>query len=261
MLAAAGLAVVVAGAVVAVDRSLTRVDALADYPDRVGPTQGVNWLLVGVDGPAPGSTETDTVMLVHIPHAGPATVVGLPRIAMGRDAFDDSDAAASARVDTPRRLVRTIEGMTGLRVDHYAQLDFSGLARMVDDVGGIPACGSRGACVRLGGDEALDYLRAQPDASESTEGTPRVLDTLMRRIADPRTYLEPTRLVRVLSDGTTALALARGDHLWDLARLVAALRAGHVSVAVSPADPTRANQVFDSLGRDRQLPGDVLARR
>jgi hypothetical protein len=41
--------VVLGGSVFYLDSSLTRIDALAGYPGRIGDTPGTNWLLVGSD--------------------------------------------------------------------------------------------------------------------------------------------------------------------------------------------------------------------
>ena len=37
----------------------------------------------------------------------------------------------------PSLLIRTVEGLTDLRIDHFAVIDFAGFRSMVDAVGGI----------------------------------------------------------------------------------------------------------------------------
>ena len=64
------------------DRSLHRIDALTDYPERPAAGHGTTWLLVGSDsrqdlspeqqaelatGGDIGSGRTDTILLVHVP--------------------------------------------------------------------------------------------------------------------------------------------------------------------------------------------------
>ncbi|MFD4181747.1 LCP family protein, partial [Rhodococcus sp. NPDC058514] len=88
------LLLIAGGSVVYLDRGLNRIDALADYPGRIGDTPGTNWLLVGSDsrtgltpeqeqelatGGELDSKRTDTIIVVHIPKSGKATMVSIPR--------------------------------------------------------------------------------------------------------------------------------------------------------------------------------------
>ena len=70
-----------------------KVDALQDYAGRPAATPGQDWLLVGSDSRAGLSNKqtrklhvghaagqrTDTIILLHKPRSGPATLVSLPR--------------------------------------------------------------------------------------------------------------------------------------------------------------------------------------
>jgi LCP family protein required for cell wall assembly len=137
-------------------------------PDEPAPDAAQNFLLVGSDtrdfaGGAqfqarPGSADyvtgqrSDTVLLVHLPPGqARATIVSFPR---------DSYVEIPAYVDAKgvRRephmaklneayadggaplLVQLIENLSGLRIDHYVQVDFAGFQKMVDAVGGITLC-------------------------------------------------------------------------------------------------------------------------
>ncbi|MGH3911296.1 MAG: LCP family protein, partial [Pseudonocardiaceae bacterium] len=143
------LLLLVAGLTVYVDQSLTRVDALADYPDRVANTPGTNWLIVGSDSRAgltpedaaalatgdeagAGGQRTDTIMLLHIPafgSGGVATLVSLPRDSsvpvpgQGRLKLNAAYSIGGAPL-----LMQTVETVTGVHLDHYAEIGFGGFA-------------------------------------------------------------------------------------------------------------------------------------
>ena len=40
----------------------------------------------------------------------------------------------------PGCTIKTLEGLTGIFVDHYVVIDFPGFQQMVDALGGVPVC-------------------------------------------------------------------------------------------------------------------------
>ncbi|GAA0535894.1 LytTR family transcriptional regulator [Saccharopolyspora subtropica] len=111
---------------------------------------------------------TDTIILLHIPNDGTSAVgFSFPRdtyvhipghgqhkinsaYGRGKDAAIASqqrrgpaDPAELQRLgaDAGRKLlVRTVEGLTGVSVDHYAEVNLLGFARITEAVGGVPVC-------------------------------------------------------------------------------------------------------------------------
>ncbi|CAM5480151.1 Polyisoprenyl-teichoic acid--peptidoglycan teichoic acid transferase TagU [Streptomyces diastaticus subsp. diastaticus] len=159
------LAVVVAGAGTALylwaDGRLRSTEAFGEYPGRPKAGRGTDWLLIGSDSRATltpeqrrelhvGSNEvrsTDTLMIVHEGDHG-TTTVSLPRdsyVAIpghGRGKINSAFALGG-----PKLLTRTVEQATGLRLDHFAEVDFLGFVDVVDALGGVrvrvPAGGLR----------------------------------------------------------------------------------------------------------------------
>lgn len=102
-----------------------------------------------------GSLNTDTMMLMHVPADGSkATVVSLPRdsyvdipapqgsvkaklnaaYSLGiQEAHGDKSAGAAL-------LVKTIENLTGLSIDHFVQVDLIGFYRISKAIGGVTVC-------------------------------------------------------------------------------------------------------------------------
>ena len=119
------------------DSRLNRV--AADPPQHIAATSGTNWLLVGSDsrtglseadaqrlgtGGDIGSMRTDTIMLLHIPLTGKATLVSLPR-----DSYVNIPGYGMDKINVaftfggPQLLTQTVEEATGLRIKHYAEID------------------------------------------------------------------------------------------------------------------------------------------
>ncbi|MFL6149509.1 MAG: LCP family protein [Pseudonocardiaceae bacterium] len=267
------LALMVVGSAGYVDRAMQRTDALADYPGRIAGTAGTNWLIVGSDSragltpdqearlttgdeAAAGGGRTDTIMLMHIPALtgnGQLTLVSLPRDSSvplaghGRVKLNTSFALGG-----PTLLVQTVENVTGVHVDHYAEIGFGGFAGLVDDVGGVQMCPTEpisdplaglnipAGCQVLDGPQALGYVR--------TRHTPRgdldrvvhqreFLGALIARASSPAMLLNPFHLVPLAVDAPKTITVDNGDHVWNLARLGWALRSLSRGNAVTETVP------------------------
>jgi LCP family protein required for cell wall assembly len=88
-------------------------------------------------------------MLVHLNGThDKASIVSLPRDALVdipayADATGASHPAQRRKINAafslggPTLLVRTVEGLTGIRIDHFAYIDYDGIIHLVDAVGGV----------------------------------------------------------------------------------------------------------------------------
>ncbi|MEV3962084.1 LCP family protein [Nocardia sp. NPDC050193] len=250
-------------AVVKLDGSLTRIDALADYEDRVGNTAGTNWLLVGSDsraglseeqtsglatGGEVGDPRTDTIILVHVPPSGRTTLVSLPRDSYvdipgyGQDKLNASFAFGGAPL-----LTQTVEIATGLHIDHYAEIGFAGFAGVVDALGGIDICVPQAindplagidlpaGCQELNGPQALGFVRSRATALADVDrmNNQRLfLSALLEKATSPATLINPFALWPMASDTAGSLTVDKNDHIWDLARLAWALRGDTLATTV-----------------------------
>ncbi|WP_433197268.1 LCP family protein [Nocardia sp. CA-107356] len=257
------LVLAVVGAIVKLDGSLNRIDALAKYTDRVGDTPGTNWLLVGSDGrggltPAQeqelatggevGPERTDTIMLVHVPKSGATTLVSLPRDSYvsipghGKDKLNAAFAFGGAPL-----LVQTVETATGVRIDHYAQIGFGGFAGIVDTLGGIDVCVPKAiddplagidlqaGCQRLDGPQALGFVRSRATALADIDrmNNQRLfMAALLKKATGAGTLSNPFTLWPLARDTAKSLKVDKGDHIWNLGQLGWALRGDTVTTTV-----------------------------
>ena len=135
-------------------------------PRRPRPTEAVNILLIGSDtregagndayadrdGTLGGGAHSDTNLLVHLSaDRSSATVVSIPRDSMTPAPPDCSSTAPKDEwrmrqwnqnfaIGGTGCLIRTLEGNTGVFIDHYAVVDFRGFKQMVDALGGVEVC-------------------------------------------------------------------------------------------------------------------------
>jgi LCP family protein required for cell wall assembly len=289
-----------------IDSSLQRVSALSDYSGRPAQGSGTNWLIVGSDS-RQGLTDaqaaklhtgdassvsggrTDTIMLVHLPdNSTKPTMVSLLRDSLvsipghGRTKINAAYAYGG-----PSLLVQTVEGATGLRIDHYAEIGLGGFASVVDDVGGVTMCLPQAdhdtfagidlpaGCQKLNGTNALGYVRSRHAFAASdfarTEHQRQFIGALASRIASPSVLLNPFSFFPMLSDLPKALTVDKGDHLQNLLGLAWALRGISGGGVVTTAVPiggssggsllwnrTKATQLFDDLNTDQAVPSSLI---
>ncbi|GAA0625250.1 LCP family protein [Streptomyces crystallinus] len=223
-----------------------------------------NLLLIGSDSRAGsnsaygrddgGSQRSDTTILLHLAADGKsATAVSLPRDLMAEipDCLKPDGTRTRAQLAQfnwafefggAACTIRTVEKLTGIRVDHHMVVDFSGFKDMVDAVDGVEVClkepvDDRQAHLKLPagrqtlrGEQALGFVRARHgfgDGSdtERMDRQQQFLGSLVRKVQSNGVLLNPTRLYPVLDAMTKSLTTDPGlNSLRDLYDLVRGMR-------------------------------------
>ncbi|MCW2764502.1 MAG: hypothetical protein JWO11_461 [Nocardioides sp.] len=87
----------------------------------------------------PGAQRTDVIMILHVDGDGNgASLISIPR-----DAWVDVPGYGSHKINAafslagPSLAVKTIETLTGVRIDHMVVVDWSGFEAITDAVGGV----------------------------------------------------------------------------------------------------------------------------
>jgi LCP family protein required for cell wall assembly len=197
---------------------------------------GQTWLLVGSDSRAGLSAKerrslstgggdgrlTDTILLLTTAPAGVATLVSIPRDSLVTiPGYGENKINAAYAFGGPELLVQTVESATGVRIDGYVEVGFDGFYRVVQATGGVDVCldqpiddvragiDLQAGCQRLGGADALGYVRARYSDPRGDLGRVERQRTFLRalaeRAASPAVLLNPFRAV--------PLAAAAGDAL------------------------------------------------
>ncbi|MFJ3586464.1 LCP family protein [Streptomyces sp. NPDC090127] len=322
MRVATTLSVVVLGAggighalVTSLDTGINRVDPFKDMKNRPRAGDGMNVLVVGTDGRDSISEQqrkefrlggapchcTDTVMLVHISEGRDrASVVSLPRDSYA-EMPEHTDATTGKRHQAhpvklnaayaeggPALTVRTVEGMTGVKIDHYLEVDFTSFMKTVDAVGGVEICTPRpmkdtytgldlaAGPHQLSGGQALQYVRSRHVDGAADIGRmqrqQRFLAALIDRATSGGVLLNPVRFREV---ATTMLKSVRADQGFGTDQLLALAKglrgftpasSEFVSVPVGEMsfpvkgigstvkwDAPKAQKIFQALRDDRPL--------
>lgn len=249
-----------------------------------------NILLIGSDSRAGenseygrddgGSQRSDTTILLHLAaDRKSATAVSLPRDLMAeipscRTGDDKETRKRFAQFNSAFELggtactIRTVERMTGIRIDHHMVVDFNGFKEMVDAVDGVEICLPKpiddkdahldlpAGRQTLNGEEALGYVRARKtlgDGSdtERMERQQQFLGALVNKMQSNGVLLNPTRLYPVLDAATKSLTTDPGlDSLRDLYDLVRSMRdvpTEQVQFLTVPRQPYRLDRNRDEL--------------
>lgn len=235
----------------AVNDGVGRVDAIGHAPDT---SDGETWLIAGSDARGAGSgsvqdategARADALMLVSKAPDGQAVVVSLPRDTyVTVPGYGGSKINAAYAYGGPSLLVQTVEELTGLTVDHYAEVGMGAVEEMVDAVGGINVCldydvddhdselvwdTSQGTCQDVDGRKALAYSRMRKSDPTGDIGRAlrqrAVVSAVVSKAASPATLLRPSRQDALVAAATHALTLDRDSSTADLARLALAYRA------------------------------------
>ncbi|MFC5182916.1 LCP family protein [Actinomadura harenae] len=258
-------------------------------------TQAENVLVVGSDSrqganAAYGKDEgarTDTMILFHIPADGRnVRGISLPRDSMVRipACRTSGGATVAARTGMINSAFneaglacawKTVEGATGVRLDHVVQIDFTGFKSMVDALGGVELnvpekiddakAGLHLAAGRqkLNGEQALGYARVRYSLGDGSDlGRIKRQQQLMTAMAGKARgqLTNPARLYSFLRAASKSVVTDKGlglKEMFDLSSSVGdtgSIRFGTVPVGPYPADKNRlqwtqpaAGQLFDSL--------------
>lgn len=275
----------------------------AARPPKVA-ASAVNVLIVGSDqrdgrnaryGHRIEGERTDTIMLAHLSARRDGVVVisfprdsivplpacrprgshpgQRPHIGMINESFNNGGIGC---------IWKTIEELTGIRVDHFVKVDFSGFKSMVDAIGGVEVClphrvDDPKAMLRLpagrqklDGEKALGYVRARyafGDGSDigRIERQQLFVASMMRKVMSGDTLTDPARLIGFLDAGTRSVTTDPGLTLGvmkDLATSLQGLEAGKIRFITTPWhysptqpgrvewDQPRAERLFRIIARD-----------
>lgn len=281
-----------------------------------------NFLLVGSDSRAGasgkigagtesqvGGARSDTTMLAHIPaDRSRIVIVSFPRDLQvdipACQAWDNDTATYTKENFVPQQgvklnqayfeggpkcITKVVQQLSGINVNHFLGVDFSGFEAMVNAVGGVQVCsptpiqdGILGTVLAkpgpqtLNGAQALNYVRARHVIGDPTSDYGRIqrqqrfLSSLLRASLSSDTLLNIGRL-KGLVDAVTSATF--GDNvgpkdLLGLAQSLQSLQAGRVTFITAPTTgeanpagnevlrPEANTALFQAIRDGAPLPGE-----
>jgi LCP family protein required for cell wall assembly len=236
-------------------------------------------------GPASGVLNADTIILVHVPEDGGAAVA----FSIPRDTYVDIPGyrpdkinaaypatklraaeelvadgvrdqarieAESARVGR-RSLVATVEALTGVDVDHYAEINLYGFYTLTTAIGGVEVCLNEavddelsGARLPAGpqtiaGADALAFVRQRHGLPQGDLSRIRRQQVFLAAVADKilsgGALTDPAAIARLVDVAERSLVI---DQAWDVlafAQQAAGIAAGNMEFVTIPTQGIEAN--------------------
>lgn len=244
-----------------------------------------------------GNGNADVQMVVHISaDRSNATVMSIPRDTMVNvPACKDSASGQSTsgyygQINSalqygPACQVATIHQLTGVPIDHFVKLDFSGVVKMSDAVGGVSVCVSSNVYDTyshlklskgdhtLKGEAALEFVRSRHGFGDGSDLGRTVsqhifLSAMIRKFKSAGTLTDPTAVYDLADAATKALTV--DDGLGSVKKLIALaadvnkvptkrMTFTTMQTAPDPADANRvvvgsgAKALFSSIANDQSL--------
>ncbi|GAB3172784.1 hypothetical protein GCM10027059_42770 [Myceligenerans halotolerans] len=236
---------------------IQHVDALSGAAG----TPGTTYLIAGSDARGSGGindsttgARTDTILLLHQPASGPTALISLPR-----DTYAEIPGVGMQKLNAayafggPELLVETVEGLSGLTIDHYAEVGFGGVSDIVDAVGGVELCYDREVddpksrmkwepgCHQVNGEEALAFSRMRYQDPEGDIGRAKrqrqVIAKVGQAIKDPALLVDPVKQVSLADAGLGSLAVDQDTGVIDLAFLAVRFQSANGEDGVTGTPP------------------------
>jgi len=259
----------------------------------------INLLVIGSDGRnnaadcklgggcgSGGSTvghNADVEMVVHVSaDRSNATVMSVPRDTMTQVPAckdpDSSQATAgyygqinSALQYGPACQVTTVHQLTGITIDHFVMLDFAGVVKMSDAVGGVSVCVSDNVydtyshlklakgTHTLKGTAALEFVRSRHGFGDGSDLGRTVsqhlfLSAMIRKFKSAGTLANPAKVYSLADAATKALTVDDGlgsvGKLVDLATDLDKVPSKRMTFTTmqTGADPANADRVVPAAG-------------
>ena len=282
-------------------------------------TAGLNILVIGSDsrqglgrkfGAGVVGARSDTSMLLHIaPGHTRADIISFPRDSMVPvlACADDKQGhpGQSAQPGVLERLNatfsaggapclwKTLEQETGIRIQHFVEVNFAGFQSIVNDVHGVPVClpfaiNNPQSRLRLSagkhvvdGAQALAFVRLRENVGEGSD-TQRIqrqqyfLAAVMQKLKSTNLLTQPNRIFNVVRDVAKSLTTDQGLDLSTMLRIansMKSLSSGSVQLVTVPVVPyvgdpaaelswkqPQAARMFRAIEADRNLPAATKSK-
>jgi len=224
------------------------------------------------------ATNTDTIILVRIPNNGrSATAISIPRdsyveapglgktkingvygqVKLDRmkelvenQGMDPAEAEPQAVEAGRNALIKTVADLTGVTVDHYAEIGLLGFALITDALGGVEVClkdavyeplsgaDFPAGWQRLDGPQALSFVRQRHDLPrgdlDRVVRQQVVMASLAHQVISGRTLSSPTTLSNLQDAIQRSVVISSGWDVMDFLKQLQKLAGGNVAFATIP---------------------------
>ncbi|BBY96101.1 LytR family transcriptional regulator [Mycobacterium gallinarum] len=258
----------------AIDILLVGVDSRTDAHGNPLSQEELATLRAGDDE----ATNTDTIILVRIPNNGKsATAISIPRDSyveapgvgkmkingvygsahfeklvelVEQDGMEKAQAEPEAIEAGREALIKTVASLTGVTVDHYAEIGLLGFSLITDALGGVNVCLTNpvyeplsgadfpAGWQKLSGPQALSFVRQRHDLPrgdlDRVVRQQAVMASLAHEVISSKTLSSPATLNRLEDAVQRSVVLSDGWDVMEFAEQLQKLAAGNVAFATIP---------------------------
>jgi LCP family protein required for cell wall assembly len=246
-----------------------------------GSAGGMNILLTSKDSPSGSATSTSgpdisgLIMLLHInANQKAGGVVSIPpQTEVQVPGHGKAQLEYALNIGGPSLLVQTVQSLTGVPINHYARIDFTHAAAMINALGGVTVTlpkttKSSGPTFRAGvnqlnGTTAVDYTRqASLTEQQRVLRQQNLMRAMLTKMAQQHLLTNPVTAVRVLNAITSALTVDSNfsnSQIEKLATKLGTLGAGSSTFVTAPVkiargtvtlDGAAASQLWNAINHD-----------
>ncbi len=224
------------------------------------------------------STNTDTIILVRIPNNGvSATAISIPRDSyveapgLGKtkingvfgqvkldkmkqlveeQGMDPAEAEPKATEAGREALIKTVADLTGVTVDHYAEIGLLGFSLITDALGGVDVClkdavyeplsgaDFPAGWQKLNGPQALSFVRQRHDLPrgdlDRVVRQQVVMASLAHQVISGKTLTSPATLNRLEAAIQRSMVISSGWDIMDFIQQLEHLAGGNIAFATIP---------------------------
>ena len=223
------------------------------------------------------ASNTDTIILVRIPNNGKsATAISIPRdtyvsapglgktkingvygqtkeekrVSLVESGVAPAEAEAQGTEAGREALIRTVADLTGVTVDHYAEIGLLGFALITDALGGVNVCLKEpvyeplsgadfpAGWQKLNGPQALSFVRQRHDLPrgdlDRVVRQQVVMASLAHQVISGKTLSSPATLNRLQQAIQRSVVLSSGWDIMDFVNQLQKLAAGKIAFATIP---------------------------
>src|SRR6185437_7847635 len=223
------------------------------------------------------ATNTDTIILIRIPNnVRSATAISIPRDSyvqapgLGKTKINGvygqtreikrtrlvqagaspGEAAAQGTEAGREALIKTVADLTGVTVDHSAEIGLLGFSLIADALGGVDVCLKEAVFEplsgadfpagrqKLNGPQALSFVRQRHELPrgdlDRVVRQQAVMASLAHRVISGRTLSSPATLKRLEAAVQRSVVLSQGWDIMDFVKQMQSLAGGNVAFATIP---------------------------
>ncbi len=169
--------------------------------------------------------------------------------------------ARESTTEGRRNLIETVSALTGLRIDHYAEINLYGFSEITKAVGGVPVCVNEpvddsysGAVFPAGqqtlqGVDALKFVRQRHGLPNGDLDRVRRQQAFLAGVANQLfssgTLTSPTRISALVEALTKSVVLDKDWDLMSFASQVATLTGDHIEFSTIPTGSIDLRTPYD----------------